>query len=243
MDKQTFLVLLLSLPCTVIGWGEWDSVSCYSCGLPTIDPEKDEQDTYGTDPGVNKKMYNHSCDLMDNGLSGNYKFAGQELAPRTWVTYVNKSEPLLSENGTQITTCAPDTTVNGTVVPGKCTNAMREWRVAVPKPPKEYDMSMWIRKCPKGVRSCFKAIGNWDRQKPVFRGCSESIYAHPQTCRRELKSVSVNPAQPPVDVEVYLCFCSADTCNIDISSGLSLRFGLKYLIYTLLWILFIQTLA
>ena len=40
------------------------------------------QGSYGTDPGENKKMYNHSCDLMDNGLSGNYRFAGQELEPR-----------------------------------------------------------------------------------------------------------------------------------------------------------------
>ena len=27
-------------------------------------------------------------------------------------------------------------------------------------PPKPYDFDMWLRKCPKGVQSCFKAVGN-----------------------------------------------------------------------------------
>ena len=26
-----------------IGWGDWDSVSCYACGLAGIDPETDEE--------------------------------------------------------------------------------------------------------------------------------------------------------------------------------------------------------
>ena len=40
------------------------------------------QGLYGVDPGERRKMYNHSCDLMDNGLAGVYRFAGQELQPR-----------------------------------------------------------------------------------------------------------------------------------------------------------------
>jgi hypothetical protein len=38
--------------------------------------------SYGIVPGYKKKMYNHSCDLMNNGIAGNYLFAGQDLAPR-----------------------------------------------------------------------------------------------------------------------------------------------------------------
>jgi hypothetical protein len=25
-----------------VGWGEWDSVSCYTCGLSSINPERDQ---------------------------------------------------------------------------------------------------------------------------------------------------------------------------------------------------------
>ena len=40
-------------------WGDWDSVSCYSCGLAGVDPEQDNPGSYGIDPGEGKKMYNH----------------------------------------------------------------------------------------------------------------------------------------------------------------------------------------
>jgi len=39
------------------------------------------QGSFGTIPGMKKKMYNMSCDLMDNGHAGNYLFAGQDLSP------------------------------------------------------------------------------------------------------------------------------------------------------------------
>jgi hypothetical protein len=38
--------------------------------------------SFGLTPGYKKKMYNLSCDLMDNGIAGDYVFAGQELTPR-----------------------------------------------------------------------------------------------------------------------------------------------------------------
>ena len=81
------------------------------------------------------------------------------------------------------------------------------------RPPKPYDSSMWTRRCPKGVRSCFKAVGNWDSQKPVFRGCAGARYDHGNFCKREMQTVEVVPGQPRVDVEVYLCYCSGDECN------------------------------
>merc|ERR1719334_2253578 len=93
-------------------WGDWDSVSCYACGLASIDPESDEEGTYGTDPGEGKKMYNHSCDLMDNGIKGNYKFAGQELSPRNHVEKVKWTRPVLYENGTQQQVCKEELKVD-----------------------------------------------------------------------------------------------------------------------------------
>merc|ERR1719334_1949120 len=71
-------------------WGDWDSVSCYACGLAAIDPESDIEGSYGTNPNEGKKMYNHSCDLMDNALKSPpvYEFAGQELNPRNHVKKV-----------------------------------------------------------------------------------------------------------------------------------------------------------
>merc|ERR1719300_1699916 len=55
----------------------------------------------------------------------------------------------------------------------------------VRRDPKPYDMSMWLRRCPRDVKSCFKAQGNWDDQKPVFRGCAGAKYAHGKKCKRE----------------------------------------------------------
>jgi hypothetical protein len=81
--------------------------------------------------------------------------------------------------------------------------------------PKPYDVSMWLRRCPKGVRSCFKAqgesqlqynnsvpthllAGNWDEQKPIFRGCAGAKYEHGTKCKRELQRVQVTPGKPRV---------------------------------------------
>ena len=66
------------------------------------------------------------------------------------------------------------------------------------RPPKPYDLTMWTRKCNEGVRSCFKAVGNWDGQKPVFRGCAESKHSHGTFCKREMKTVEVTPGRPKV---------------------------------------------
>ena len=83
-------------------------------------------------------------------------------------------------------------------------------------PPKPYDFDMWLRKCPKGVQSCFKAVGNhhsiylylcfasdvqvgnWDGQKPVFRGCAGVTYDHGENCKREMQTVEVTPGRPKV---------------------------------------------
>ena len=76
-------------------------------------------------------------------------------------------------------------------------------------------------------------MGNWDGQKPVFRGCAGATYAHGNTCRREMQIVEVTPGRPKVslitpktyifhlclqflaqvEVEVYLCYCTGDECN------------------------------
>ena len=82
---------------------------------------------------------------------------------------------------------------------------MKTYKVSVKerRPPKPYDSSMWTRRCPKGVRSCFKAVGNWDSQKPVFRGCAGARYDHGNFCKREMQTVEVVPGQP----------CSGDECN------------------------------
>ena len=71
-------------------------------------------------------------------------------------------------------------------------------------PPKKYDESMWLRKCPPGVRSCFKARGNWDSQKPVFRGCSGVQYDHGTVCKREMQAVEVTPGKPKVRKNVVM---------------------------------------
>merc|ERR1712045_942444 len=85
-------------------------------------------------------------------------------------------------------------------------------------PAKPYDSSMWTRRCPKGVRSCFKAVGNWERQKPVFRGCAGARYDHGTVCKREMQTV---------EVEVYLCYCTGDECNkTDIGGAAQLYPGL-----------------
>ena len=68
------------------GYQNVDSVSCYACGLAYIDPEQDLAGSYSINPNEGKKMYNHSCDLMDNGLSGDktrVERGGQLLNPKT----------------------------------------------------------------------------------------------------------------------------------------------------------------
>ena len=86
-------------------WGEWDSVTCYACGLLSIDPEVDQPGTYSINPGEGKKMYNHSCDLMDNGVNNNNVFrGGQDLDPKSnydvlWET--KEYQICKTENGTE----------------------------------------------------------------------------------------------------------------------------------------------
>jgi len=242
-DRWGLLLPLLSFPAVVPQgfdtevWGEWDSVSCYACGLAAIDPESDIEGSYGTNPNEGKKMYNHSCDLMDNALKSppNYEFAGQELNPRNHVKEVPwpaPGRPVLWPpghplNGTQkcknVTTEVEtaetefDEKLNATVpIKENKTTVECEWEQGsdfIPLPPKKYDLKMWVRKCPKGVRSCFRAQGNWAQQRPVFRGCAGARYAHGTTCRRELQRVQTEPGRPKVDVEVYLCYCTGDECN------------------------------
>jgi len=268
-------LILIALPhCRSAGrsqgdlrWGEWDSVSCYACGLASVDPERDEEGLYGIAPGEGKKMYNHSCDLMDNGIQGNYEFAGQELDPRSnydvvWETktYQNCTMvEVVSDNGTvtyeeecvdALTTLCPEpvttaiptdlggaggngtdgngtttttsTTTTTTSTTEGCKNVPHTYEVSkkVRRPPKAYDVDMWLRRCPRGVRSCFKAQGNWDDQKPIFRGCAGAKYEHGTKCKRELQRVKFTPGKPRVDVEVYLCYCTGDECNKeDITAG------------------------
>lgn len=262
-------ILLLILPAGSLlvsgAWGDWESVSCYTCGLASISPETDKPGSYGVIPGYGKKMYNHSCDLMDNGIAGNYLFAGQDLAPRDWVDYIPRSA-VMTVNGTVVKNCttpAPSTSTNTSSSSGSststsaptsstaaaaatttalqdCPPAISRWIEVVPKPPKAYEMDMWVRKCPPGVQSCFKAEGNWAKQKPEFRGCAEAQYTHGTTCNRQLQAVSVTPGQPKVNVEVYLCYCSSDLCNIDISGSEMLQISpLSSLASTVLFVLLV----
>ena len=43
-----------------------------------------------------------------------------------------------------------------------------------------------------------QAVGNWDGQKPVFRGCAGVKFAHGNTCKREMQIVEVTPGRPKV---------------------------------------------
>ena len=40
--------------------------------------------------------------------------------------------------------------------------------------------------------------GNWDDQKPLFRGCAGAKYEHGTKCKRELQRVRVTPGKPKV---------------------------------------------
>ena len=51
-------------------------LSCITCGLEDIDPEKDEEGSYGDErtkgykPEKKLKMYNHTCDIADELIVG-----------------------------------------------------------------------------------------------------------------------------------------------------------------------------
>ena len=47
----------------------------------------------------------------------------------------------------------------------------------------------------------------------MFRGCAGARYDHGTVCKREMQTVEVEPGQPRVEVEVYLCYCTGDECN------------------------------
>ena len=56
-------------------------------------------------------MYNYSCDMMDNGVQGNYLVGGQELDPRinydiVWstLTYQNCSQVEVTNDDGTVTT-------------------------------------------------------------------------------------------------------------------------------------------
>ena len=47
----------------------------------------------------------------------------------------------------------------------------------------------------------------------MFRGCAGARYDHGTVCKREMQTVEVEPGQPRVEVEVYLCYCTGEECN------------------------------
>merc|ERR1712037_580803 len=140
-----------------------------------------------------------SCDLMDNALKSPpvYEFAGQELNPRNHVKKVPWPAPGKAvlwplghpRNGTQkctnVTTVVDsatetvfDETLNATV-PKKenLTTCELEWEQGFDTeklPPKEYDLNMWVRKCPKGVRAVSEPRATGRRSDQ----CSEGAQAH-----------------------------------------------------------------
>ena len=70
LEVMVMLEVLERVPVRVEGvWGDWESVTCFTCGLEDVDPESDQEGTYGIDPNEKKKMYNHRCDsiIISNG--------------------------------------------------------------------------------------------------------------------------------------------------------------------------------
>jgi hypothetical protein len=54
---------------------------------------------------------------------------------------------------------------------------------------------------------------------PLFRGCAEAQYAFAPGCNRELQAVQIVQGRRSVDVEILLCFCNEEACNIQISGS------------------------
>ena len=55
--------------------------------------------------------------------------------------------------------------------------------------------------------------------EPVFRGCAGATYAHDEGCQRSLQTVSINAGKSSVDIEVNLCYCNGDNCNVALSGA------------------------
>jgi len=80
----------------------------------------------------------------------------------------------------------------------------------------------FLRICPLGVKSCFYITGKYGNQELVFRGCAEAMYEHDFGCDSDLQAVDVidqRGATKQVDVDINICFCSSQTCNVLISGG------------------------
>jgi len=94
------------------------------------------------------------------------------------------------------------------------------------------DDQRWVRKCPEGVKSCFWAKGNYEKQIPVFRGCADAQFAFDEGCSRELQAVQVIAGKKSVDVEIFLCFCNSEKCNTELSSAFTFKSSLFLIVTT-----------
>jgi len=50
---------------------------------------------------------------------------------------------------------------------------------------------------------------------PIFRGCVETIYQFDAGCHRQLQPVDLVPGRSSAKVEIYLCFCNTEKCNVN----------------------------
>ncbi len=68
----------------------------------------------------------------------------------------------------------------------------------------------WIRRCPKGVSSCFHMRAGLGDQAPIFRGCANSAYLdYPSGCRRV--DEPIDPRLGSADITI--CYCPSERCN------------------------------
>eukprot|EP00090_Calanus_glacialis_P033111 TRINITY_DN54930_c0_g1_i1.p1 TRINITY_DN54930_c0_g1~~TRINITY_DN54930_c0_g1_i1.p1 ORF type:complete len:250 (-),score=63.23 TRINITY_DN54930_c0_g1_i1:78-827(-) len=206
-------------------------ISCYTCGLETVDPHLDKPGSYSTRVYTHKtelefKMYNHSCDEMD-------RKEGQDIP----VTLTSIDMPGVKLNtAVKAASGGKYDLVKGFeiyeeeyVLLREKVPELDEWDkvpVILAKVKENYNMAMWIKECDKGITSCFVAQGDYDNQLPTFRGCAGTVYPHDEKCAFEKQAVSIVEGKKSVDVGVSLCYCNKDLCNIDLSGALQVWPGL-----------------
>jgi hypothetical protein len=72
---------------------------------------------------------------------------------------------------------------------------------------------------------------------PVFRGCVETIYQFDPGCHRQLQSVDIIPGRSSANVEIYMCFCNSEKCNVSPSSSVVHLASLLVIAVTLIIVL------
>jgi len=209
-----------------------EGIKCYTCGLETIDPEEDKPGSYGvkvysTPQLTDYKMYNHSCDQMDRKegqdvpvslnfddmvVEGVGEKANLELVTATGGQYdLKRGFEIYQEDYKKLRESVPD-------LP-----KWEESQVIQSKVKENYNMDMWIKQCDRGIYSCYVAQGFYDEQDPVFRGCAGNFFPHDEKCTTQQQAVTIVEGKKSVDVEVELCYCNEDLCNIELNGANALH--------------------